>query len=134
MATKKKATDAKVSKKKSLSDSDIKELLKSITLEESKRNKVTGTKKNSLSIGKVYNVTCIGPLNAAYPWEGAAPVRVDEEYDNFYKCTVLPHQNVQTTPRGIVKKQAMSRPYSITLDKHDLRTALFCVKEVLNYA
>lgn len=50
-----------------------------------------------------------------YPFatmELTVPVRVEKEYNRYYLCTVLPHDN----PKGYGK----SLPYHITVHKHDL--------------
>ena len=50
-----------------------------------------------------------------YPWHGmAVPVHITGEYDEFLVGTVLPHQ----APNGL----GLSRPYPITIDKHDIQT------------
>ena len=50
----------------------------------------------------------------AYPWNGiAVPVLITAEYPNFLVGTVLPHH----APMGM----GISQPYTVTLDKHDLK-------------
>lgn len=50
----------------------------------------------------------------AYPWNNiAVPVLITEEHPLFLVGTVLPHH----APMGF----AISQPYNVTLDKHDLK-------------
>lgn len=56
-----------------------------------------------------------------YPWNGiAVPVKVTEEYPNFYVGTVLPHHALG----GF----GVSTPYTVTLDKHDLKTGILIIE------
>lgn len=48
------------------------------------------------------------------------PIRILKEFRDFFTCEVLPHKN----PRGCM----MSKPYRITLDKHDVATGVALVR------
>lgn len=62
---------------------------------------------------------------APYPeWKGMrVPVFVKDEYPNFYVCEVLPHRNTNVASFGD------SRPYTVTIDKHDVKSGLFKFEE-----
>lgn len=57
----------------------------------------------------------------AYPWNGiSVPILITEEHPNFYVGTVLPHH----APGGF----GISQPYTITLDKHDIKTGVIIIE------
>lgn len=57
----------------------------------------------------------------AYPWSGiAVPILITKEYPKFFIGTVLPHY----APSGF----GISKPYTVTLDKHDIKTGVIIIE------
>lgn len=67
-----------------------------------------------------YNNT---PLEDPTTWFGFwIPVFVEKEYKKFLLCEVLEHRNPNPGSVG------MSKPYRITLNKHDIATGIVKIK------
>ena len=75
-----------------------------------------GKEKKNMLVGQTVKATLKDEsLKGAYPWEGATvPVKIIGEYPKFFVGTVLPHRN----PNGYGE----SKPYNITIDKHDIKS------------
>ena len=82
-----------------------------------------------MQVGKKYRIKCeertyCAGQTAPYPFwdEQYVPVEVISESNDFYTVRTLPH----TKPIGAWGE---AKPYTVSLDKHDLRARRFIVKE-----
>ena len=66
-------------------------------------------------VGNTIKVKCTDKNSECYPWQGInVPVLITAEYELFLVGKVLPHH----APHGF----GLSKPYPVTIDKHDIRT------------
>ena len=76
-------------------------------------------KKNYKMTGLTFHIMKLNPMDPVYKgvW---IPVLIKAEYPKYLLAEVLPHQN----PNG----QRVSKPYNITIHKHDLFTKQVRIK------
>ena len=85
-----------------------------------------GGKDMKLEVNKIYKIKCTernycAGQTAPYPlWDGQyVPIKVVSESNDFYTVRTLPHMGAW----------GEANPYTVSIDKHDLRKRIFIVKE-----
>lgn len=93
------------------------------------RLKDKGGKDVKLEVNKIYKIKCTdrnycAGQTAPYPFwdEQYVPVKVVSESNDFYTVRTLSH----TKP---ISAWGEANPYTVSIDKHDLRKRIFIVKE-----